>query len=184
MTTCREVITFGLKLARVLSPGDEMEADEATDGLFTLQGMFDAWATGGMFGRLTDVYKEEAYEAAEQERVTSTSTVTRPTTITNDGDERTPYDLSLIEQIESGTRKVYLYDRTAWVRIDALTLDDDCPLAMRGKDGLAAAFAIRFVEMFGGDTITPSVAGMARHFIGQISHKHASTSPVQQGSYF
>jgi hypothetical protein len=88
MTTVRDIITFGLKLARITSPGEDPTDDEAADGLFALQGMFDAWVNDGMFGRLTDVYKEEAYEAAEWERVVSTSTVTRPTTITNDGDER------------------------------------------------------------------------------------------------
>jgi hypothetical protein len=182
MATCREIISFGLRLARVYAPGEDPDAETMSDGLFTLQGMFDQWVAEGMFGRLTDVYKTEAYEAKEGERVVSTSTVTTPSTI-DDGDTRAPYDLSLIEAIESGERTVYLYDRTGWVEIQGLALDNDCPLSTRGKDGLAAAFALRFVDMFGG-AITPALASFGRKFMGSIAAKQGTTQPVQAGTYY
>jgi hypothetical protein len=184
MATVRETISYGLRLARIYAPGETPDADTMTDGLTAFQGMFDQWVANGMFGRLTDVYKTAAYTANEGERVVSTSTVSTPSTITNDGNERAPYDLSLIEAIESGTRKVYLYDRTGWVRIDNLTLDSTAPLSTRGMDGLAAAFALRFVEMFGEGTIGPAMADLGRRFMGSISGKHGTTQPVSAATYY
>lgn len=184
MTTCRDIITHGMKLARILSPGEPAQAEEAADGLFVLQGMFDAYANGGMFGRLTDVLKDSDYEAKEWERVVSSATVTLPATIGEGTEERPPYDLAAIEKVESGVRSFWIYDRSGWVRIDNLTLDTICPLAARGRDGLAAAFAVRFVGLFGDGLVSPEIQLLGRQFIGSLASKLGTERRPVQTVYF
>ena len=54
MTTCRDIITLGLQLGRVVGVGRTPRASEAATGLEVLQGMYDGMVANGMFGRLTD----------------------------------------------------------------------------------------------------------------------------------
>lgn len=153
MATCRDVITGALRKLGELGVGDQPSQQDAATGLAALQNMFDAWATGGMFGPLTDVYKSSAYAARAGERVRSTTTVTLPTyqdeTVMDVGDApygtNQPVDRSLIVVVNptTGVRQTNLWDawRGQWVRIEALTLSSECLLSALGKDDLACCLA-------------------------------------------
>lgn len=186
MATCRDVITRAYGLPGIVR-NDDPTADEAEWGLIGLQSLFDTWVAGGMFGRLTDVYTSVAYTAREGERVIASGspTITIPTTYAQDGDagtDRAPYDLSLIEVQDGQTRNVWLYDRSAWVDLTDLALEDACPLALRGMSGLAACLAL---EIAGPSwTATDAIMRLAAQFKQALSYKIGSTRPVRTASYF
>lgn len=184
MTTCRDIITLGLQLGRVIPMGREPKASEAATGLDVLQGMYDGFFANGMFGRLNDVYKDANYTAKEGERIYNDGvTITIPTTITDDGDERAPRDLSAIVVIASGVTTNRVYSQGAWRNCSALTLDSDAPLAERDKAGLAALFAMYFVEAFGGE-LSPMWKRRALQFQGSLSMKLGSTQPASESTYY
>lgn len=189
MTTCRDVVSQALHVTGIVGVGEDPDAAEATLGMDALQGMFDHWVANGMFGRLTDVYKTVDYTARERERVhvSGSPTITIPTTYREDGEEgtdRPPYDLSLIEVQSGSTRAVWLYDRSAWVNLVGLTLNSTCPLAdTRGKFGFACCLAEHFTG-FAGASIPPQVMRAAQQFRHGLSYKLGSDRPAQTAEYF
>lgn len=188
MTTCRQTITYALRQARVLASGDDPSSDEAADGLVALQALYDLWVANGMFGRLTDVYVTEDYEAEEGERVIAPSgvTITFPTTIDDEcEDSRAPRDLSCIETIIDGVRVVKVWDRTGWVDLLGLELDDDAPLSSRSAWGLAAALATSgaFSALFGGEP-GPDIRLLAQQYVGGLVYKLGTTRDRAAGEYF
>ena len=81
----------------------------------------------------------------------------------NDGNN-VPPDKSIVrvtDQYGSG-RATYIYDGTiqSWMRIDALTLDDEAPLSARNSDGLAAVMALRLADQYG-DTLISQATPLA-----------------------
>lgn len=73
-----------------------------------------------------------------------------------DTGDNVPPDKSIVritDQFGDG-RATYIYDGTIqrWMRIDALTLDDEAPLSARNSDGLAAVMALRLADQYG-DTL-------------------------------
>lgn len=188
MTTCRDTITAALQMARVVGLNRTPTSSEAAAGLSCLQSFYDSLVTGGGFGRLTDTYQTANYEAAEGERVTAPTaiTVTFPDTVDDldNGGDRAPRDLSIIETVLNGTRDVKIYDRTSWVSLLALDLDDDAPLASRGAMGLAASLACSgaFVAFFGVDP-GPDVRRLAAQFMLNLTHKYGTTRETTPAEY-
>lgn len=183
MTTCREVITLGLQLARVIPLGRDPKAKESEAGLTILQGMYDSMFTDGMFGRLTDVYATENYTAQENERIIADNvTITIPDTII-DGDARTPRDLSAIVVLTSTGQRNYVFSGGVWELCHDLTLDSTAPLATRGKDGLAALLAMYFAEAFG-TQLGPMWTRRGNVFRGSIAYKLGSTRDIPAGEYY
>jgi hypothetical protein len=152
--TVRDLIKSGMRKAGVLASGRNPTTAEATDGLDVVQGLYDGWALGGMFGRLTEVIATEDYTAREGDRVRAETgvVVTLPTTITECGSDRAPYDLAIVVVVQDAATQVSIYDAFAgaWVRLDGLTLDTDPPLKQRDRDGLAACVAVAYADEFGG----------------------------------
>ncbi|SLK03745.1 hypothetical protein [Novosphingobium mathurense] len=187
MATCRDVVSKAYRLAGIVALGDDPTADEADLGMEALQSMFDTWVSGGMFGRLTDVYKTAAYTALEGERVQTSGspTITIPTTYAEDGQagtDRPPYDLALIEVQDGSTRNRWLYDRSGWVDLVGLTLNSTCPLADRGLNGFAACLAEEIAGPFG--DIPARLRLSASGFRQAISYKLGSTRPARTAQYF
>lgn len=180
MTTCREIVTYALRQGKVLAPGDTPTDDEINDGMAALQSLYDGWVAGATFGRLTDVYKDAAYTAKERERVTSPSDVTIafPDTVEDaqNGGQRAPRDLSLIETITGGVRVVKIWDRTSWVSLLDLTLDTAAPLSNRGAWALAAVLATSggFLGIFGAEPAR-DVRMLALGFMASLSAKTGTT---------
>lgn len=182
--TCRDIISDGLRLGRVVGIGRTPRASEAAEGLKVLQGMYDGFVVNGMFGRLTDVFTDEDYTANEWERIYNDgATITIPTTITNDGDERAPYDLSCIVVMASGVPTNRVYSGGAWRTLSDLTLDSDAPFSERDRTGLAALFALYYTEAFGSQ-LSPMWAKRGLQFQGSLSYKIGSTQPVSEGVYY
>jgi hypothetical protein len=193
-STCLDVITSALKLARVLASGGAPSAAESEDGLACLQSLYDEFVAEGVFGRLTDSYLTADDTAQEGYRylLASGVTLTEPTTIaaedTRDGVERQPRDLSLYESLTSaGVRSVRLYDRTEWVDLLDLETSDIAPLSGRGMIGLAANLATSgaFCAMFG-DTaaMNPDVRASANRFRTALCYKQGSTRDRTPSEYF
>ena len=138
MTTCRDIITYALRQAKVIPAAVDPEADESADGLIALQSMYDHWVANGMFGRLEDTFLASSDTAEEGKRyyLDTGAVLTFPDTISasvSDEGERQPRDLSLVESLTAaGAREVWLYDRTEWVSLLGLTLNSNAPLAGRG----------------------------------------------------
>lgn len=179
--TCANIITYAMRQTKVLGSGKNTTAAELSDGMVALQSFYDLMVADGLFGRLTDKYKTDDYEAAEFERVTAPSgvSITFPSTLSDDieGGSRPPRDLAIIETIVNGVRVVKIWDRTAWVELTNLASIDEAPLSGRGAWALGAAFAISgtFIAMFGeGADITPSVAALGRRFMGSLSGKQTT----------
>lgn len=181
MATCRDIVSRALVMAKIIPRGEDPEADELSDGMTVLQSLYDTWLTGGMFGRLTDVYEPGDYEAGEGERVfIDSGTLTLPTAI---DDERKPRDLVAIEAFDDDGRKAYIWDRTEWVRIDSLTADDDAPLASRGVNGLAACVAMNYAEEFGVELAVTTVR-QAGTFKAALAYRFGSENEPVAGAYF
>jgi hypothetical protein len=153
--TVRDLIKTGMRKAGVLASGRDPKAAELADGLDVVQGVYDGWALGGMFGRLTEVIATEDYEAKEGERVRAEAgvTITLPTIITECGeDDRPPRDLATIVVVQDAAPQVNVYDAFvgAWVRLDSLTVDSVPPLMQRDRDGLGCCVGVAFADEFGG----------------------------------
>lgn len=157
--TCRDIITLGLRQAKVIGLTRTPKAHESDIGLDVLQSLYRGWFGAGEFGVLNDVYKAADYTALEQDRVTAETgvTITLPTTYeaVSDaygdvaGQRRAPRELSAIEIIQDGSVLSYIWERTGWVEINSLTLDANAPLEHYGKGGLAACFAMHYADTFG-----------------------------------
>lgn len=184
MATCRDIVTGGLRLLGVYGGGEDPSSDDAETGLIALQSMYDAWVNSGMFGTLNDVYTATNYTAKELDRVIGAIgvVVTIPPTITDCGTVRAPRDLALIE-VSAPTRAVWLYDRTGWIQIDALTADSTAPLSLRGQRGLMACLAIDAAGDFN-MPITPTVARLASQFRAMISLHLGSTKDRAPLEYY
>lgn len=153
MTTCRDIITLGMNLAAILPMGRTPKAKEAEFGMTILQSMYDQLVADQIFGALTEVYTDIDYTAKEYESIYSAgATITIPDTIEDSctGKTRTPRDLACIVVESNSGREVSVFNGNSWEVLNDLTLDSDAPLATRNKAGLAALFALYFVDAFGG----------------------------------
>lgn len=181
MATCRDVIVRALRMTGVIGRGDEPEADEAQDAMIVLQSLYDQWLIGGMFGRLRDTYETGDYDAQAGQRVFVTDGVVTLPVITDECPWR---DLAAIEVNDDNGRKVWLWDRTEWVRIDNLTMDDEAPLAERGMNGLAACLAMACAEEYGNVLMGAGVVAQANAFRSALFYKMGSTQDIVPGVYF
>ena len=185
MATCNDIIRRALQMASIVGLDDVPSAAEADFGMDALQSMYDAWVEGGMFGRLTDVYKTVDYEAKEQERViTPAAVITLPATVESVEGERAPRELACIVRIVGGVQTSQVYHKGAWVALNDLSLSDAAPLADRGAFGLSAALALMIVETFQQGVVSGSVVAMARQFLGGLSLKLGATPRPSETVYY
>ena len=152
MATVREIITRALRRLRVLASGEVPTDAEANDALTVTQGIFDKFASGGMFGRVGDLLPgaDAGSQVIAWDEVDG---IELPARIQTCGGVQMPRDLALAELADETTNEPrrYLYDarRAAWQRIDSLTLDDFCPLSSRSAEGVAAVVAMAIADEFG-----------------------------------
>lgn len=186
MPTCRDIITAAFRKGRVYAPGEEPSSDDMNDGLDELQNLYEQWGAGGMFGQLTDVATADDYEASPGERVvvTDTATITIPGTFAEDGTDYPAYTLSFVEVVDvpNGTVFRYLYENGVWTDIASLTLDDEAPLAGRGKMGLAACLTMQ-MDSWNAE-ILPSTMRQAASFKTSLSLKLGSDAQRTAPDYF
>jgi hypothetical protein len=171
MASVRDAVTRALQRAKVVALGKDPKSAEATLALETFQSMLDGWVEDGMFGSLCSVYETANYTAKENERVIAPSaiTVTKPTTISNEGN-RAPWELACIVTILNGTQTNYVYTKGAWLSLTGLTLDSALPFENYGRSGLEALLATKLVETFGGQP-SPFLVNEGRKFQGRIMFK-------------
>jgi hypothetical protein len=81
MATCAEVITYALRMNRVIGSGKDPTTAELADGMIALQALYDQWRTGGMFGDLEDVYLDENDTAEEGKRYFVTMMTEKPASL-------------------------------------------------------------------------------------------------------
>jgi hypothetical protein len=189
MATCAEIITYALRMNRVIGVGKSPKAAETEEGMVALQSLYDQWRTGGMFGELEDDYLEASDVAEEGYRyfVPTGITLSAPSSVYVDGDgvTRQPRDLALYESLtQAGTFTAKLYDRTAWVSLVDLASGDTAPLSARNTYGLAACLATSggFVAAFGKEPSQATIA-LARHFLRSVMGK-ATTQDRDMADYY
>jgi hypothetical protein len=200
-TTCLDIVTYAMRQSRIIGPGREPRDAEAEEGMVALQSLYDQWRTGGMFGRLADVYLSGDANAQEGKRYYVPAGVTL-TDATNDyvpdyplndygcgcdygsgistGVTRQPYDVALYEVVDSsGNLSAKLYDRSAWVDLLDLALTDIAPLSSRNAYGLAACLATSggFVSVFGGEPPS-AISNLAAQFTRNLSSKFGSSQDM------
>jgi len=189
MPTCRDIVTRALRKVRAYAAGEEPSASDMNDGMDELQNLYEQWAANGMFGRLADVETAGDYEAGAGERIrlTETGTVTIPTSFDDGGTSYPPYDMTYIEVIDTVLESVtrYLYDagQGTWVEIGALTLDDEAPLATKGRGGLAACLAVAIAEEYG-ESVGPAVMRQAASFKTGLALKFGGDAPRTAPDYY
>jgi hypothetical protein len=188
MATCAQVITYALRMNRIIGSGKDPTTAELADGMIALQALYDQWRTGGMFGDLEDVYLDENDTAEEGYRyfVPTGYTLTAATSVYDDnGTTRQPRDLALYESLtEAGTHSAKLYDRTVWRSMTGLAQADEAPLSSRSSWGLAACLATSggFTALFGAEPSQATIA-LARHFLRSLMEK-ATTQDKYTPDYF
>lgn len=185
MATCRDIVTRALHMAAIVPLGKDPKAAEGQMGLELLQGLYDGWFVGGMFGRLTDVYKTDDYTAKEGERITADgATVTLPDSYedTETGNNRAPRDLAAIVVVTDTTTN-FVYSGGAWETCSGLTLNSPAPLSTRDAMGLSCLLALHMAEAFG-TQVGPMTARRGLQFQGSLSYKLGSTQPEPVGTYF
>lgn len=193
MATVRDIITRALRKLNEIGEGQPAPtAYQAQSCLAGLQGWYDGAVASGLFGRLTDVTTDEAYDANEFERVTNTTAtdvvVTLPTTVedTLTCETRVPVDLCPIVVInpQAGTLN-YIYDGMLgqWVGLDALNLDSEAPLSRRGSDGLACLLALEMADEMGGGSVGQVTIARAQAFLSSISQRNSSARRVVDYEY-
>ena len=170
MATCRDIIKRGLQQARIVPLGRDPTSKEAEAGMLALQGIYDGWATGGMFGRLTDVYI-----------FADDATITLPDTVEGDDGTRIPRDLAQIS-VNDGTWRHWIWTGL-WTELTGLTLDSEAPLSERDQEGLSSLLAIYLAEGFG-ESVGQMTASRGMRFQGGVSHKFGSTQDVVASDYF
>jgi hypothetical protein len=144
MTTLRTILTRAMRMTRARPVGDDPDGPEMTAALEEAQSMFLVFP----IRRLTDVLITTDYTAEENERITWTSgspTVTFPTTITEDGTDRTPYNGAIVETsgTSGSTRKIYITELKTWMTLTSLTLDTEQPFGPTHDGDVAAMIAAR-----------------------------------------
>jgi hypothetical protein len=176
MTTCRDVITLGLRQARVLGIGREAKAKEADEGLVALRSLYDDMFSSGFLGPFTDIYATSDYTAKENERIIADgATITIPDTIEDGSELRVPVDLSAVIVVTDTAQKNYVFSMGRWQVCDGLTLDSEAPLANRGVAGLAALLALTYSEMFGA-SLQPATGQLAMRFKGSLSNRFSTAA--------
>lgn len=180
MATCRDIVARALRMSGIVRHGRDPKASELDEGMFALQGLYDAWFTGGMFGRLEDYQSEDDYDARAGQRIFVTSGIVTLPVNERDYPIR---DLAAIEINDVTGRKAYVWDRQAWVRVDALEPSDEAPLSNRGAEGLAACLATWIVEDYG-ETPTPMVMAKAGSYKTNLRLQFGSEQEPVPGQYF
>lgn len=88
-----------------------------------------------------------------------------------------PRDKSVIQVTSklNDERATYIYDATVqrWMRIDNLTLTSEAPLSARGYDGLASVLAVRLIDLFGAELVTPTTIQAANSYRTALVTNHA-----------
>lgn len=181
MATVRDIVTRALRMTGIIDREDEPSAAELRDGIIALQSLYDGWLVGGMFGRLEDKLEQGGYEAGEGQRIfIDSGTVTLPTLV----HDRKPRDLVAIEAHDDEGRRAWIWDRTAWVRIDNMEAGTEAPLSNRGVNGLAACLALVYADEFGGQ-VGPGTVLQSRTFKTGLSYKFGSErNPTNAADYF
>lgn len=189
MATCRYTIKRALQKLAIIAPGNDPEASEAETGLAVLQGLFDGWGSGGMFGRVVN-----GLAGIDPDTVVTTALpevgapVELPILVRDiDGEEVPPPDLAYAENVNATTsvRRAYLFDgrMAKWVRVDALTLDSECPLSRRNSEGMAAVLAMTMAEDFG-VTPGPLLMRQSGQFLFGMSARYGEKRREGTAAYF
>lgn len=202
MATCREVITKAYRKLGAVGRKANLDATDSATGLSNLQSMFEAWISGGMFGRLWDVYSATDVTAKVGQRIRTTAVVTLPTFTDENGwgsyccggwdygfyHDECNYTLNhaviVVVNPTTGVQQINMWDSTTgqWVRLDALELGDPCPLSNLGVDDLACCLAKTLADE-AGFTVGPQTERRAGMFEMRLAMRPDSNQRIARGEY-
>ena len=192
MATCEALIKGAFRRAGISRDIDEVRPRDMERGLQVLQDVYLGLVGSGAFGRMKDVEVDADYTAYEQDRILVTTQdsveIILPET-TDDPDEgvRPPRDGSvvMVTDVYSADRVTYIYDASGalWAGIEALTLTDTAPLAIRYRAGLEARLAVRLSEE-NGMAVTPLLLKQEAQGISALLHRFDAPETQTQATYF
>lgn len=189
MPTVRDVINR----AHRLLTGDLAvpQAEVAANALEAFQNKLVGLVAAGAFGRLTDRLQTTDTTAKENHRyrIPTGVTITLPTEI-EDCDSWTGFrpvgDKSVVIVVNSdtGAATTSLYDANTggWSTLEALSLNDACPLATRHMLDLAAIVAVEWAPEI--IDPKPSVVARAAQGVMNLTHKYDTARIPTEGEYF
>lgn len=144
MTTLSTILQRAIRMTRARGLGDSASPEELAAALEDAQGFF----LTNPIRKLVDVLISANYEAGENERISFTSgspTVTYPTTIDDDGTDRTPQNGAIVEVTAAAgsTRKIYIAELKTWMTLTGLTANSEQPFGPTHDLDVAAILAAR-----------------------------------------
>lgn len=209
MATNLDIITRALRKLRIVKGGGVPSADQASDGMQSLQSLIaELIGTGGL-GRLYDVIATADYTAREFDRIRCDEviTVTLPLIITPQlysccdygwiewygwlrcAKPRPPFDRAPVVVIDNtGVPTTNLYNayQGKWVTINSLGQQDDFPLADYLEDGFAAMLAEAISPEYGQMQVVPIITRQANRCRYMLSYRLDSKrrENADCGNYF
>lgn len=164
MSTSQAIIRRAMRLMGVLSGGDQPTGDDAADGLEMLQSTVLDLPGLLLNGHWRERAISTAWTAIEYDRLTVTApgVVTLPSVVSGTGCTedpfvygpctRPPHDLAKVQILGKAANLglwVYSATKSAWGRLDALTISSELPFGSEDDAGLAAQLAVNWAEEFG-----------------------------------
>ena len=213
MATARDITNGALRKIGKLAGGREPRAQDASDALEALRGLYRQLITFGAFGRLRDVVPTgAAYTAGENERVFRNSDVTMTIDLPElvmrdlpcgplpydeeeayypngviDNAMRPPRDCSVVVISDAFTAQTvhYIYDgqQRLWTPIDGLELGGVAPLSFRDPEGLKCLLATQINDEFGGQ-LGEMTMRMAANFQSSLISRYSSPAQIGRTEYF
>lgn len=170
MATCRDAITRAYAMAGIVPLGEAVEAEELTAGLTVLQSIYDRIADSRDW---TPVVESGTYTAKEGERITGATSVTLPTSITDEvtGEDRAPKDMAFVQYDTGSGFVTYASDRGDWVALDSLTANSTAPFSTRNAEGLSALLATELADTYQGANVGASTISKGRRWQSMFSRQ-------------
>lgn len=188
MATANDLIARALRLLNVLASGETASADEAADGLVTLNSLLNEYRGHGIGAPLTEVSVTSSYETDGNESLLCDTTAGALTVTLPDD----PLDGMMVRLVDvansfasanvtvarngrqiagsaanatlssNGTNRAYFYraDTGNWALVSDLVLADTQPLPARFDSALAALLAVRLAPEYG-RTVSVELADQA-----------------------
>jgi hypothetical protein len=153
LTTNADIVRRAMRQMGVLAAGQEPEGADASDAMERLSGLITGLPGLTLNARWRERATSAAYTARESDRITVTApgAVTLPVTVSDPAcGSRPPRDLARVQIIGGANAGLWIYiaGKGAWVKVDALSLNDDFPFGKEDEEGIAAQLAVDFASEF------------------------------------
>jgi hypothetical protein len=186
MSTPLDIVRRALRTMGVLKRGKEPTGSDLADGIEKLQSVVLQFPGLLHNGRWREVAVDGAYTAREGDRctVSGAGSVTLPAVVEDcrTGAARPPLDMAKVQIIGDAPNAglwVYSATRSAWGRVDAITVEganEPLPFGPEDEEGLAAILATNWVDEYGAEISARTVA-LAQIATGSLRSRFKRAEP-------